>query len=261
MVSAMLLDRSRYRLEFQDDFDGGELDDTKWIPHYLPQWSGQGRSRARYRQTGGLLLLSIDADQPPWSPEHTGAMRVSSLQTAVFSGPAGSEVGQHHFTTGLRVTEAQPERRLYTPHFGIIEARAAALGDPACMVALWLIGFEDEPQRSAEICVFEIFGSEVAREGAFVGMGVHPFGDPRIRDEFAKVPFEGDVTGFHTYSMEWTADAVRFFIDDSLVHSVNQSPDYPMQLMLNIYEFEEDPVASYPKEFAVDWVRGYRLRG
>jgi hypothetical protein len=41
---------------------------------------------------------------------------------------------------------------------------------------------------------------------------------------------------------------------------VEQSPDYPMQLMLSLYAFgaARGP-ARYPKEFVVDHVRGYRL--
>jgi hypothetical protein len=42
------------------------------------------------------------------------------------------------------------------------------------------------------------------------------------------------------------------------VKSVSQSPDYPMQLMLGMYEFPPAP-GPYPKEFVVDYVRGYRL--
>ena len=45
------------------------------------------------------------------------------------------------------------------------------------MVALWMIGYEDPPERSAEICVCEIFGREVGVDHALVGMGVHPLGD------------------------------------------------------------------------------------
>ena len=91
-----------------------------------------------------------------------------------------------------------------------------------------------------------------------MGMGLHPFGDARIRDEFVKISVEIDVREFHTYSVEWMPDEVRFFIDDDHVASMGQSPDYPMQLMLNIYEFEKAGVGDYPKAFEVDWVRGYR---
>jgi Glycosyl hydrolases family 16 len=126
------------------------------------------------------------------------------------------------------------------------------------MVALWMIRY-DEPQRSSEICVCEIFGNEIAEGHALVGVGVHPFGDARIVDDFSKVRVAIDARDFHVYAMEWTADAVAFFVDGTRVKMVDQSPDYPMQLMLNIYEFPGEPSGPYPKEFVVDYVRGYRL--
>ena len=48
-------------------------------------------------------------------------------------------------------------------------------------------------------------------------------------------------------------------VDDALVHEVPQAIDYPMQLMLDIYEFpgERTERDVYPKEFVVDWVRGW----
>jgi hypothetical protein len=252
------LDRSGHVLEFEAEFRGDALDENHWLPFYLPQWTSRERSRARYRIGADRLELRIERDQLPWSPGLTGALRVSNLQTGVFSGPVGSRVGQHRFASDLVVAEHQSERRLYLPHHGLIEARVAATGDPRSMVALWLIGFEDEPQRSAEICVFEIFGNEVGERSSLVGMGVHPFGDPAITDEFRKVPVAVDSRDFHTYSALWSRTGVRFFVDDEPVASVGQSPDYPMQLMLDIYEFEPDPEDDYPKRFLVDWVRGWR---
>jgi hypothetical protein len=38
------------------------------------------------------------------------------------------------------------------------------------MVAFWMIGFEDAPERSAEICICEIFGRDVQRDDAVVGV-------------------------------------------------------------------------------------------
>jgi hypothetical protein len=253
-----VLDRTGYELEFADDFTSDALDESRWIPHYLPQWSSRTQTRARYSVGRGLLVLRIDADQEPWSRQHDGGLRVSSLQTGVRSGPVGSTEGQHHFVPGLRVLEEQPERLLYTPRFGLVEARVAATADPHSMVALWMIGVEDEPQRSAEICVFEIFGRDVGEWQAVVGMGVHPFADPHLRDEFHRVELPIDARRFHTYGAEWTPRGVGFYVDDRLVASVDQAPDYPMQLMLDIYEFEGGAAGSYPKEFAVEWVRGWR---
>src|SRR5262245_5220340 len=142
-----------YVLEFEDTFAGDALDLDRWLPYYLPQWSSRARSAARYAVGGGVLRLRIDEDQEPWCPELDGDVKVSSLQTGVFAGPLGSGVGQHRFKPEAVVREEQPETRLYTPHYGRIELRAKAVDDPRFMVALWLIGFEDEPARSGELCV------------------------------------------------------------------------------------------------------------
>lgn len=250
-----------YALEFEDTFDGVALDAARWLPYYLPHWSSRAVTGARHRVGEGTLTLRIDEDQPPWCPEYDGEIRTSTLQTGLFAGPVDSDIGQLHFTSGQRVREAQQNVRLYTPHYGLIELRCKAIDDPRCMVALWMIGYEDEPERCGEICVCEIFGRDVASDHAAVGMGIHPFGDPRLRDEFAAEVVSIDATEFHTYAVEWTPERVSFSVDKTLVKVVEQSPDYPMQLMLGIYEFPAEagaPARPYPKEFVVDYVRGYR---
>ena len=257
-----VLDRSGYLLEVEDTFDGPTLDERLWLPYYLPQWSSRAVSAARYDigGGGGGLRLRIDADQAAWSAEYTGELRVSSLQTGVFAGPVGSEVGQHRFRDGLVVREAQEPVRLYTPQYGLFELRARFPDDPAALGAMWMIGYEDEPERSAEICIVEIFGRNVRPDGAGIGMGVHPFHDPAIRDDFTVEEVAIEVREPHTYAAAWTPEAVAFYVDDQLVRVVRQSPAYPMQFMLNVYEFRDatGPAGSYPKEFAVDWFRGWR---
>lgn len=131
------------------------------------------------------------------------------------------------------------------------------------MVAFWLIGYEDEPDRSAEICVCEIFGRGVTSNHAAVGLGMHPFGDPRIVDDFSTETVPIDAREFHVYQAEWTPEHVAFFIDGRFIKTVHQSPSYPMQLMLGIYEFADEmapepTTSAYPKPFVVDYVRGYR---
>lgn len=248
-----------YTLELDEGFAAGELSSTTWIPHYLPQWSSRDRSAARYSVGPGGLRLRVDADQPPWCPQLDGELRVSSLQTGVRSGRLGSQDGQHRFHPDAVVTEVQEERRLYTPQYGVVEMRARASADPHTMVALWMIGFEDVPQRSAEICVAEIFGTEVGPDRALVGMGVHPFGDPAVVDDFEKVPVALDVTEPHDYAVEWRPESVSFFIDGVRVKVVDQSPAYQLQLMLSLYAFPSDePDQRWPKEFVVERLRGYR---
>jgi hypothetical protein len=253
----------RFELEFEDTFDGDELDRSRWLPWYLPHWSSRERAAARYELGGGSLRLLVEEDQQPWCPELDGEVRVSSLQTGAFAGPVGSPLGQHRFHPAAVVREEQEAVRLYTPCYGRIELHARGTDDPTAMVALWLIGYEDEPERSGELCVFEQLGRDVEPGRARVGMGVHPFGDPRLEDDFARVPLELDVRDLHEYAAEWTPDGVDFLVDGRLVRRTAQSPAYPMQLMLGLYELPSPEgsgrTGPYPKVFDVDAVRGYRL--
>jgi hypothetical protein len=250
------------RLDFEDTFDGRELDRSRWLPWYLPHWSSRERAAARYELRDGGLRLRIDPGQQPWCPEWDGEVRVSSLQTGQFSGPVGSRVGQHRFHADAVVREEQESVRLYTQRYGRVELRARATDHPDAMVALWLIGFEDEPERSGELCVCEIFGRDVGERESKVGVGVHPFGDPALEDDFEQVSVPLDVTEPHEYRADWTPAGVVFAVDGEIVKTTAQSPAYPLQLMLSLYEFPaggERRPETYPRVFDVEAVRGFRL--
>lgn len=263
----MTLDRSRYDVTWQDDFDGPNLDETHWLPHYLPHWSTPDRTATRYEIRDGVLRLLIEADTPPWCPALDGDLRVSSLQTGVFAGPVGSKQGQLQFNPDVVVRTAQQNRALLAVHHGLVETRLRALDDPRAMVALWMIGLEDTPTHSSEILITEIFGRNVEPRRARIGMGVRKFGDPAITDDVVEEAVPIDVREWHTYSADWMPGCVAFYVDDRLVRVVEQSATYPMQLMLNIYEFPidgdaHDPhdAADYPKVLELDWVRVSRHR-
>lgn len=256
-----VLDRTGYVLEFDEDFSGRDVDPDRWVAHYLPQWTTPERSAARYELEGGILRLRIDADQPAWRLED-GEMRVSNLQTGTFSGPLGSSIGQMRHRADLSVETPQPTRRLYTPTIGLFEAELRASADPSCMLAFWLVGFEQEsPESSGEICVAEIFGRAVGPQRAGVNIGLKSHHDPHLHEDMEEVALDVDATAWHTYSAEWTPERVRFFVDDELVRTVHQRVAYSLQLMVDLFEFPEgatrDP-GAYPKLGEVRAVRGHR---
>ena len=251
-------------LEFGDEFDGDALDLDKWLPCHLPHWSSRHLARARAGVADGCLTLRIDDDQAPWCPEFDGAVRVSSLQTGAFAGPVGSPVGQHRFNPAAVVREAQPTRASYVPLHGCFELRARGPAAPDCHAALWMIGYEDEPERSGEICICELFGKEAGRGSSVVRFGVHPFGDARIVDDFRRVELPLDTREFHLYAAEWTPHRVSFFVDNREIGVVEQSPGYPMQFMLGLYQRPQADVAepaAGARQFVVDYFRAYRSAG
>jgi hypothetical protein len=242
-----------YRLTLSSDFDDPSL--PGWLPFHLPQWSSREQAAARWSTGDGVLTLRIDPDQAPWCPELDGHTRVSSVQTGVRSGPVGSADGQHRFSPYAVVREEQPEQWLCTPTYGYIETRMRAVTHPTAMVALWMIGIEREPHESAELCIAEIFGKHVTHGSARIGSGLHPFDDPGIKDEFTERTHEMDTRDFHLYAADWTPDHVDFFVDDVLTSRVHQAPDYPMQLMLGLYEFSGE--ITEPVTVEIDHVRVY----
>ena len=228
--------------EFADDFDAGRLDTDVWVAHYLPQWSSRAQSAATYEVAGSELRLTIPAEQGLWCPEeHEEPLRVSGVQSGVFSGEVGSTVGQQPFRAGQTVREHQPAHWGWTPHHGLLEVRARMELSPRSMASVWMVGLEDEPSRCGEICVFEVFGDAVGGDGgrptAAVGMGVHPFRDPALTDEFAAEPMAIDVADFHVYAADWRPGRVDFLVDGEHVKTVHQAPAYPMQMMIAVFDF------------------------
>ena len=261
------LDRSGYVLVFDEAWEGPDLDPRRWIPTYLPHWSSRARTAPRYAIGGGTLRLHIDADTPEWSPESDPGVRVANLTTATGSGSVGSREGMHRFRPDLVVREAQAATVTWAPHFGIVEVRMAAARAPDCLTALWMIGLEDVPERSGELCLVELFGHEVGRDGSVVRMGIHPFADPSLVDDLRHLPVPFDTGEPHDYAVAWEHGRSDFFIDEAHVLTLHQAPDYPIALMLDLYELPTSAggatgvrIGPYPKEAVVHHVRGYAPR-
>jgi RimJ/RimL family protein N-acetyltransferase len=238
------------------------LDVDRWWPFYTPHWSSRAATAARYSTGPTGLELRIDADTPPWAPEIDGEVRVSHLQTGQFSGAVGTGVGQHRFREGLVVREQQPEHRGWLVRYGVISGRLSAIRHQNAMVAFWPIGFEETPDDCGEICIAEIFGSELDDEGGWVGVGVKQQTDPRLRTDFDKVRVQGDLTAPHDYAVEWTPERLRFFVDGRWVKTVAQRIDYAVMLMLDVYELpgsRDRDTRQHPLVFHVERVASYPL--
>lgn len=251
-----------HELVFCDAFELPELDERKWLAHYLPHWSRLERTIPRYELADGCLTLRIDPDQVEWCPEFNPGIKVSNLQTGQFSGPLGSSIGQHRFSPDLRVREEQPRQERFLARYGRFEIRAKADISANNVAALWLIGFEDRPERSAELCVVEIKGWEISVGTTLLGYGIKPWHDPKLRSDFHEDRIAFDVGAFHTYALDWSERGVDMFLDGKLLRHMAQSPDYPMQLMLNLYEIPgiAVPPKPSPATFTIDYVKVWQRR-
>ncbi len=134
---------------------------------------------------------------------------------------------------------------------------------PRSMAAMWMSGFEENPEDAGEICVVEVFGKGIDGDSAEVGVGIKKLHDPRLTPGFVSPRLELDVSGYHVYAVEWDAKEAEFMVDDQVIHSSRNPPTYPMQAMLAVFDFPEwssggdDHVVP---SFATDWIAGTPTR-
>lgn len=235
---------NRYGPEIIDErFGGPDLDAGVWTGAYLPAWSSYAEAAAAYALTPDGLRLRLPPDHPRWCPDrHSPPLRVSAVQTGNWSGPVGSTRGQQPFAEGLTVRERQPARWGYTPHLGRLEVELSATIGPRSMFSAWMVGLEVESaDQCGEICVAEVFGDTLRDGRAGLGCGIKPIRDPGLAADFAADPRPLDVGRPHTYAVDWRPGRVEFLLDGELVRTCGQAPDYPMQLIVGLFDFPEQP--------------------
>jgi hypothetical protein len=251
------------RIVLDEMFAGDDLDRDVWSPYYLPHWSSRAESAATYAVRDGELHLTIPPQQGLWCAAlHDEPIRISCIQSANGSGSVGSTRGPLSFKPGLVVREKQAPFRGYTPKGGRIEIRMRGRIGARSMVAFWMAGLEDEPERSGEILVAEIFGDAIRDGFADVGTGVRRFRDPALHDAFATVRVQIDVATFHTYGLDWRPGSVEFSIDGREIRRLDEAPAYPLQLFVGVFDFPGRPACPEEPatpELVVSHVRGRPL--
>lgn len=240
-----------------ETFDGADLDRSVWLPHYLPMWSSLERTKADYALTEAGLRLYISPDAPLWCPEvHDEPLRVSAIQSGNRSGPVGSTDGQQRIDAVHTVQQAQDRFEGWLPTRGTMSIRCKMELSPRSMAAMWLNGFEDSPEESGELCVFEVFGKSIEGRSAEIGVGVKSLEDPRLKQDFVDPRLAIAVEDFHTYSVRWEPGTAEFSVDGEVVHTSPQAPSYPMQIMIAVFDFPAWPSANpeHVPELVVDYV-------
>jgi hypothetical protein len=246
--------------DFQDDFTAPLLREDRWVGHYLPHWTSPERSRARYDIDGSGLRLRIDADQPDWR-EEDAPLRVSNLQTGVFSGPAGSRRGTHrHRPDGLVVRTETPEHVLWAPTAGHVEVTVSASVDEGCMLAAWLVGTEHlSEEDTGEICMFEIDADAVGEGKSHARCGVKAHSDKRLTTDMAEVVVPLDASKPHTWTAVWGPSGTIIGCEGIVVKHVPHAPDYPLFLLIDLFEIgpRSETAGLYPKTAHIHRVHGW----
>lgn len=250
------LEKEGYRLIFQDEFEGKELDLTRWIPEYLPSWPADRRvCTPTYEMKDGIIKLFIDKHS---KNEFDKGMYISGFMSA-------SRTGMHHYDPKRKALHAVKTEATQINQYGYYEMRARMQAGGGVHCAWWLIGFEDDPNQSCEIDIFEILGTDVNR----IWSTVHSWKDSTIRYHSESPWFAGKKLAdeFHVYGFDWTPEGVTVYVDGIRVMSHEAAITYPLIQIVSFYDNRKarnawtgtyDPSTPYPKSFDIDYIRMYK---
>ncbi|WP_305768456.1 family 16 glycosylhydrolase [Candidatus Epulonipiscium viviparus] len=245
---------------FSDEFDGTELDTTKWSGYHR-FWTGRQPSIFDPKNVSvgdGLLVLTST-----WEDEPTDLMIEANKKLkpgdAIYEDISASAV-QSIEPTG----------------YGYYELRAKT-APISIASAFW---FRDPKVSKQEIDIFEQVGRPVNANrlnlnGSSYPMNTHWFKEGTDISNGRIYNTGVDLTAdFHIYGFEWDTYYLRFYIDGVLVHEIDNSIDYKIdgsQYLLfdmetNIYgskppekeAFEYKPGERNPADYEIDYIRVWR---
>jgi len=264
-----------WKLVWSDDFDGDRLDETKWT--YAADCGGGGNDE---RQCYAVSPETVSVK--------AGVLRLTAIKRKTrglanpWAGPTGP-MKTGDYASGKILTQGKASWR-----YGRIEARARIPGGQGVWPAIWMMPelstYGGWP-RSGEIDILETVNLGAPCDVCEGGRENRVFGTIHFAADAAgthkqvsnSTPTPPSPDGFHVYAVEWSAEAIAWFVDGRQYaeakavdwkrndQAEGSSPfDQPFHLILNLAFGGRWPEganakgideAALPATLEVDWVR------
>ena len=246
------------REDISDEFDGSEIDKSKWFvegdngDYYI--WKGRAPSQFAAHNViveDGLLKL-----RSQWEPD---------FDFAIGEGHEGNDYATHEGEFIPVTTAGIISLKRFLNGYMEVRSRSA---DAAMTSSFWMIGYE------SELDVYETMGNPKIDSGSgitatMLKASVHDWQPPAQRPTrkfgyVQELPWRV-ADEFHVYGVDWGPDYLKFYIDGELTHEVTQAEvgrDWVLTNPLEIWLDSEIFVwlglpheEELPVDFEVDYVR------
>lgn len=240
---------SPWNLVWSDEFDGKEIDRSKWT--FDLGATGWGNSE-----------MELYTDRPENVRLEDGMLVIEARKEA-------EPVMGHEYTSARLKTQA-----LASWTYGRIEARLKIPYGQGIWPAFWMLG--DDILRSGwpacgEIDIMENIGKEPnIIHGTVHGQGYSGGGGLGGLYTLSQGRFADD---FHVYAIEWQPESIRWYVDDTLFLTVTSQDtggkkwvfDHPFFIILNLaigggWPGYPNETTVFPQYLHVDYVRVYQLK-
>jgi beta-glucanase (GH16 family) len=234
---------SARKLIWQDDFDGSQIDRSKWRLDvgYTGETNGE---------------LQIYTDRPKNAYLADGCLVIVALE---------EDYQGYHYTSARLNTQG-----LQSWTYGRLEARLKIPSGQGLWPAFWMLGDDILTigwPGCGEIDIMEHIGKKPDTvRGTLHGPGF--FRDDSLGADFTW-PGQKIADDFHLYALEWEPGEIHWFIDDIhyLTLTANDMPggwvfDHPFYILLNVavgghWPGYPDETTIFPQCMFVDFVRVY----
>jgi beta-glucanase (GH16 family) len=196
-----------YRLIFADEFNAGTLDRSRWNVEGPALWVNN-ELQAYVDSPETISFANV-------AGADGGALVLKPVRRAGFVTPGGRRTD---YVSG-RINTADKVDVIH----GKVEARIRLPDAMGVWPAFWLLGYGSWPD-SGEIDIMENVGDKVGGR-AWTNAAIHGpgySGDTPLLQRFV-FPAGEDVTGWHVYGVERTADAVIFTVDGREYYRVTRA--------------------------------------
>jgi len=221
--------------ELTDEFEGNQLDSTKWHDHN-PGWLG--------RQPGYFSSNNVSVSD--------GKLHLTARVETLKDLPDG----YHTFTTAAVKSKA-------SVRYGYFEIKCRPMKSKASS-AFWF--YQSTKEDWTEIDVFEICGAgEKFKNKVF--MSVHVFHTPTEKKHWQKTeewqaPFNL-VDDYHVYALEWNKEVIKWWVDGKVVRELkNTHWHQPLHMNFDSETFPDwfglPDKESLPSTFSIEYIRSWR---
>jgi beta-glucanase (GH16 family) len=260
-LSASAQELSGWELVWSDEFDGPDIDMTKWS-HEVNGWGGgndelqyyTARTNNSFIENGNLVIQALEESYSGWEYPPGGGN--------------GDWINADYTSARLRTLNKGD----WT--YGRFEARMKLPYGQGLWPAFWMLPTDwvyGGWAASGEIDIMEIIGSEPDKLH-----GTIHYGDPWPNNTYSGGSYtlpSGDFSDdFHVFAIEWEEGEIRWYIDGFHYHTetswYSSGGDYPapfnqrFHLLLNVAvggNWPGSPNGStvFPQRMEVDYVRVY----
>ncbi len=260
--SSMLPDGKKWKLVWSDEFDGTELDMTKWDFRYSI-WGNRHRT---WDDEGIKLDGNSNAVFSVY--EKNGEICSSQLQTGhnYLDEPPEKDVVDTEINAGITWPIGKFQKHKFLHTYGYYECRCKLQKKPGWWSAFWMqspvIGCCDDPAiAGVENDIMESFapGKIQSHHNHYNGYG------PDHECARAGQGMDLDLDVYHTFGMMWTKDGYTFYVDGKEDGHIPGPVSHRPQFLLISTEVRgyrsaeqgptEEAKLAVGDEFIVDYVR------